>query len=150
MEPSIGFFGSLVRGRSWRRSSLAQFGRRLKGRSLRTRRRGHESFKAICKIGDTGSASGAVTLSIWLTGQPCNLGRVGGGVADGISCSFCCLFRDCPVGRNRLAERGGVGPHEVQTRSRHPFISNGKEIRTPRLRGVQKSLSERSLTTKAY
>jgi hypothetical protein len=41
--------------------SLPQFGRRLKGRSGRTRRRGHRSSKAIRKIGDTGSASGAVT-----------------------------------------------------------------------------------------
>jgi len=41
-------------GRSWRRGSLPQFGRRLKGRSGRTRRRGHRSFKAIRKNGGTG------------------------------------------------------------------------------------------------
>ena len=29
-------------------------------------------------------------------------------------------------------------------------VTTGAEIRTPRLRGVQRSLSERSLTTKAY
>jgi hypothetical protein len=50
--------------------ALPQFGRRLKGRSWGTRRRGHESFKAVRMIGGTGSASGAATLAaILLTGQ---------------------------------------------------------------------------------
>jgi hypothetical protein len=41
-------------GHFWRRGSLSQLGRRLKGRSERTRRRGHESFKAIRKFCGTG------------------------------------------------------------------------------------------------
>jgi hypothetical protein len=57
-------------GRSWLRGSRSQFGRWLKGRSGRTRRRGHESFKAIRKIGGTGSASVAFPLaSTWLAGH---------------------------------------------------------------------------------
>jgi len=38
-EPSNGLFGSVDRGRSWRRGSLLQLGRRLKGSSGPTRRR---------------------------------------------------------------------------------------------------------------
>jgi hypothetical protein len=61
---------------------LPQYGRRLKGRSERTRRRGHESFKAIRKIAGTGIASVAVMLaSIWLAGQLATWGRVEGGFA---------------------------------------------------------------------
>jgi len=42
-------------GRFWRRDSLPQFGRRLKGRSERIRRRGNSSFKAIRKISGMGA-----------------------------------------------------------------------------------------------
>jgi len=60
-----------------RRGSLPQFGCHLKGRSGRTRRSGHRSFKAIRKIGGTGSASVAVMLaSTWIAEHPCNLGCV--------------------------------------------------------------------------
>jgi hypothetical protein len=52
-HPILRLFGSLLRGRSWRRGSLPQFGRQLKGRSGQTRQRGHESFKAIRKNGGT-------------------------------------------------------------------------------------------------
>ena len=67
-----GFEGGLGGG-----GPLPQLGRRLKRRSGRTRRRGHWSFKAICKNGGAGSASGAGTpASTWLVGHRCNL-RVG-------------------------------------------------------------------------
>ena len=67
--PSIRFVGSWLWGRSCRRGSLPRFGRRLEGRSERTRRRGRGLFKAIRKIGGTGSASGAVPLAtIWAVG----------------------------------------------------------------------------------
>ena len=67
MGPSIRFFGSWVWGALLAAGSLPQFGRQLKGRSWRTRRRGHGSCKAIRKFGDTESASVAITLaSTWL------------------------------------------------------------------------------------
>lgn len=64
-------FGSWVWGRSWRRGSLPQFGRRLKGRSGRTRRGGYGSIKAIRKTGGCSkSARVAITLrSILLAGN---------------------------------------------------------------------------------
>jgi hypothetical protein len=125
MGPSTRLFGSWVRGALGGGGSLPQFGRRLKRRSGLTWRHGHESFKAIRKFAGTGSASGAVTLaSIWLAGHPCNLGALGSKLADGISCSSCCLFWDCPAGSKKFAEMGGVG---VQTGSRHLPISNGNK-----------------------
>ena len=77
-HPILRLFGSWVWGRSWRRGSLPQFGRKLKERSGRTRRRGCRSFKAIRMIGGTESSSGAVTLaSTWLVRHPCKLRALG-------------------------------------------------------------------------
>jgi hypothetical protein len=75
MGPSIGFVGFWVWVRYWRRGSLPQYGRRLKGRAGLTRRRGHGSPKAIRMNGGRGNASRAATLaSIWIAEHPCNLG----------------------------------------------------------------------------
>ena len=66
-EQSILWF--LSSGRFWLRGSLPQFGRRLKTRSERIRRRGHRSLKAIRKIGGRESANGAAPLAS-LHGNP--------------------------------------------------------------------------------
>ena len=66
------------------------------------------AFKAIRKIGGTGSASGAVTLaSIWIAEHPYNLGALGEGciIRPGVFLVVLALRAG-----TRTAEEGGEGP----------------------------------------
>jgi len=120
-------------GRSWRRGSLPQFERRLKGRSGRTRRRGRGSVKSYSQdhLHEKCQREGPLA-SIWLAVHPCKPGGKGLGVAlfapsDSFISGGCFIrhIRGGRCGRNKAYEEGnGDRTGRVQGRCGERMVLN--------------------------